>query len=157
MRASLCFVVLVVALYVCSVVAIRPSPSHVLSEVGSSTKAIPGEQCFSSNHGLPENGEETQMLYSYQSFCEQVVADLADPYEKESEFREACMEKYGEDVCKQQCRQLAQLFDQTVIGLAVSGDKYGLSHGNAAGYTIQQSDCEYCLRLHQCTPKRSVA
>jgi hypothetical protein len=50
-----------------------------------------------------------------------------------------------------------RLFDQTVIGLQVSGEKYGLSHGNKDGYTMQQRDCENCLRHHQCTPKASVA
>jgi hypothetical protein len=139
----------------------RVSVSHadgVLSELESETSSeSPGAQCFSSNTGLATNSEEEDKLYSYTSFCEQVVGDLAEPYTKESEFREACTAKYGAALCKHQCVQLAQLFDGAIVGKAGAGQKpYGISRGSA-DYTITQRDCENCLRYHQCTPKHVIA
>lgn len=133
------------------------SADGVLSELDTSISlgaAAPGEQCFSSNDG--QTSDENK-LYSYTTFCEQVTADLAEPYAKEADFRQACTDKYGMAKCKQQCVQLAQLFDGAIVGKAPAGDKpYGISRGSAE-YTINQRDCENCLRLHQCTPKQVIA
>lgn len=154
-RVLLC--VLVVACSALLVASVHPHGAAVLSEVSSASESVasaaPGSHCFSTHNALPAGSEGTPVVFSTQTFCNSVVEGLAEPFPTEKEFREACVGMFGADKCLHQCRELAQLFDAAIVTRAPGG---GISRGNPAGYAMQQADCEYCLKFHQCTPKSVV-